>query len=183
MKKRNIHPFAIYLKAIGLWVMGIAIAATTLLAQDPNVKARPIVKKTTYTKSTFGGNLLIDNQTVMVPIKGTFEFAISHRFAPTDNGFKDLFGLFGSANMRLGFSYTPAKNLQVGFGANNYRMIVDGNLKYALLRQTTDNSMPISVTYFGSTSMDTRARSSSTSAGSSWRSRPYPRRRTRPRSP
>ena len=88
MKKRNIHPFAIYLKAIGLWVMGIAIAATTLLAQDPNVKARPIVKKTTYTKSTFGGNLLIDNQTVMVPIKGTFEFAISHRFTPTDNGLR-----------------------------------------------------------------------------------------------
>ncbi len=161
MKKINIYPFSIYLRLIGLYIFCIAITATSLNAQDSTIKASSMSPKKAFTKNTFAGNLLIDNQTVMVPIKGTFEFVINHRFAPMNNGFKDLFGVFGSANMRLGFSYVPIKNLQLGFGANNYNMIVDGNLKYALLKQTTDNSMPISLTYLGALAMDTRARNSS----------------------
>jgi len=133
------------------------ITGTELKAQDATA-AEPVVKKKSYVKNTFEGNYLIDNQTVMVPIKGTFEFDINHRFGTIDNNFKDLFGLFSSANMRLGFSYTPIKDVQVGFGANNYNMIVDGSLKWAVVKQTKDGSVPVSVTYFGSAAMDTRAK-------------------------
>ena len=105
---------------------------------------------------------MIDNQTVMVPIKGTFEFDIQHRFGTTDHGFTDLFGIFASATMRLGFSYTPIKDLQVGFGATNDRMQVDWNVKYALIKQTKDGKIPLSVSLFGNTVMDTRIKDATT---------------------
>jgi len=122
----------------------------------------PVVKKKSYVKNTFDGNYIIDNQTVMVPIKGTFEFDIQHRFGTVNNGFTDLFGLFAGANMKLGFSYTPVNNLQLGFDATNENMMVDFNAKLALVKQTKDGSMPISVTYFGNAAMDTRKKDNTT---------------------
>jgi len=124
--------------------------------------AAPVVKKKSYTKNTFDGNYIIDNQTVMVPIKGTFEFDIQHRFGTVNNGFTDLFGIFAGATMKLGFSYTPVNDLQVGFDATNENMEVDWNLKYALLKQTKDGSMPVSVTLFGNAMMDTRKKDNTT---------------------
>ncbi len=62
--------------------------------------------------------------------------------------------------MKLGFSYTPVNNLQIGFDATNENMQVDWNLKYAILKQTKDNSTPVSITYFGNLAMDTRKKDS-----------------------
>ena len=140
--------------------VGVGLCLNNLSAQDSAV-AKPAVKKVAYVKNTFEGNYLIDNQTVMVPIKGTFQFDINHRFGTVNNSFKDLFGLFSGANMRLGFSYVVIDKLQVGFGASNDRMQVDGNLKYALLKQTKNNKIPVSVSFFGNVVMDTRARNAS----------------------
>ena len=121
-----------------------------------------VVKLKSFVKNTFEGNFLIDNQSVMVPIKGTFEFDIQHRFGTVNNGISDLYGVFSGATMRLGFSYVPIKNLQVGFGACNDRMQIDGNVKYALLRQTKDESIPVSITFFGNIVMDTRKKDATT---------------------
>jgi len=144
-----------------LLMLVLVLAVNELMAQDSTQATAPVVKKKSYVKNTFDGNFIIDNQTVMVPIKGTFEFDIQHRFGTVEHGWKDLAGLFASANMLLGFSYVPIKDLQVGFGATNDRMQVDGNLKYALFKQTKNNKMPVSVTLFANTVMDTRAKSSS----------------------
>jgi hypothetical protein len=97
----------------------------------------------------------------MVPIKGTFEFYIQHRFGVISNGTKDFFGIYSGANMRLSASYVPVKNLQLGFGSTNDRMQVDGNVKLAILKQTRDWKMPVSVTFFGNAAMDTRSKNSS----------------------
>lgn len=160
MKKYIIHFPSFQLRLLLLLMAAIVITGAELKAQD-STTAAPVVKKKSYVKNTFEGNFLIDNQTVMVPIKGTFEFDINHRFATTDHSFKDLFGLFGGANIRLGFSYTPIKNLQLGFGANNYNMIVDWSAKYAILKQTKDSKIPVSATYYGNAAMDTRAKNPS----------------------
>ena len=156
---RKFFQSVIQLKPALAFLLGLATCFTSL-AQDSTVQA-PVVKKTAYAKNTFDGNYLIDNQTVMVPIKGTFVFDIQHRFGTVEHGFADLFGIFAGANMRLGFSYTILKNLQLGFGATNDRMQVDWNVKYALLKQTKNNKVPVSITLFGNTVMDTRARNSS----------------------
>ena len=146
----------------------LCCSLSQLRAQDTTAKAKdttaaaPEVKKKSYARNTFEGNLIIDNQTVMVPIKGTFEFEIQHRFGTIEHRFTDLFGIFAIATMRLGFNYTPIKDLQFGFGATNERMQVDGNLKYAIIKQTRDNKMPVSITYYGNVVMDTRKKDNTT---------------------
>jgi Membrane bound beta barrel domain (DUF5777) len=160
MKKAISYKSLMSSLAKSLLLIVMIMGATQLIAQDSTQATAPVVKKKSYVKNTFEGNYIIDNQTVMVPIKGTFEFDIQHRFGTIENGWKDLAGLFASANMLLGFSYVPVKDLQLGFGATNDRMQVDGNLKYALLKQTKDNKMPVSVTLFANSVMDTRAKNS-----------------------
>ena len=162
MKHINIKTSS-WLRCICLLLALDVLATGNIKAQDSTVAApEPVVKKKSYTKNTFEGNYLIDNQTVMVPVKGTFEFDIQHRFGTVNNGISDLFGIFASATMRLGFSYTVIKDLQLGFGAVNDRMQVDWNVKYAVLKQTKDGSMPVSVTYFGNAVMDTRKKDPTT---------------------
>ncbi len=118
--------------------------------------------KKTYVRNTFEGNYLIDNQSVIVPVKHTFEADIQHRFGTVNNSFRDFFGFFNVSNVRLALSYTPVKDFQVGVGLTGDRMQVDLNLKYAILKQTTDGSMPVSITYFGNAAMDARGSYDST---------------------
>lgn len=132
------------------------------LTADSSAAGPVVKKKQPHVKNTFDGNYIIDNQTVMVPIKGTFEFDIQHRFGTVNNGISDLFGIFAGATMKLGFSYTLINNLQLGFDATNENMQVDWNLKYAILRQTKSGSMPVSVTFFGNAVMDTRKKDATT---------------------
>jgi hypothetical protein len=47
----------------------ISSSAMIVKAQDSTAAVVPEVKKKSYTKNTFSSNYLIDEQTVMVPIK------------------------------------------------------------------------------------------------------------------
>ena len=125
-------------------------------AQDSTVV--PGHKKIKHVKNTFGSAWIMDNQTVMVPVKGSLESDIQHRFGTVNNGAKDLYGLFAPSNIRLGISYAPIEKLYVGIGLTKERMQVDLNAKYALLLQTP-GKMPVSVTYFANVVMDTRNKS------------------------
>lgn len=115
-------------------------------------------KKAKPVKNTFGSVWLMDNQTVMVPIKGTLEFDIQHRFGTINNGAKDLFGLFAPSNIRMGLNYTPINKLFLGAGITKERTQIDFNAKYAILEQTPAK-MPVSVTFFGNIVMDARNKS------------------------
>lgn len=114
-----------------------------------------VVKKVKPVKNTFGSIWLIDNQTVMVPIKKTFEMDIMHRFGTMGNGYKDFYGFFASSNIRLGFNYVPINNLLVGLSLTKSFMTVEGYAKYALLKQTP-GQYPVSVTYYGNVAWDSR---------------------------
>lgn len=59
-----------------------------------------------------------------------------HRFGSVKNGYKDFFGLFAPSNIRLGFSYVPIKNLNIGFGFTKENLLWDVRAKYALIAQT-----------------------------------------------
>jgi len=107
-------------------------------------------------RSTFESALLIDNQSVMVPTKGTFEWDMQHRFGTVRNGYEDFFGLYASSNIRLGFSYVPIDNLAVGFGFTKNNILWDFSAKYAILKQSIEGGNPVSITAFSTMALDTR---------------------------
>lgn len=104
--------------------------------------------------NTFESIWLIDNQTVQVPMRKTFEFDIHHRFGTINNGYKDFIGIFAPSNIRIGFGYTPVNNLMVGFGFSKERLLWDFYGKYALLKEK--NGFPVSLTLLTSMAVDTR---------------------------
>lgn len=118
------------------------------------------VKEKDYPVSaTFESGALIDAQTVVIPDKKTLEMVIQHKFGTIENGRSDLWGIYGSANIRLGLNYVFAKNMQLGAGITKKGMmgeksILDFNAKWAVLTQTRKNSIPVSVTLYGSIAAD-----------------------------
>lgn len=142
-------------KKIVLFLL-VSFLTTGVFAQDSTVV--PVIKKVMPIKNTFGSVWLMDNQTVMVPIKGTLEFDIQHRFGVVNNGSKDLWGFFAPSNIRLGLGYSPLSKLFVGAGITKERMQIDLNGKYALLKQTP-GTVPVSISYFANVVMDAREKS------------------------
>ncbi len=138
--------------------LSIMISGHQVLAQEDSSNVEKVIRKPKPVKNTFGSVWLMDHQTVMVPIKGTLEMDIQHRFGKVNNGSKDLFGFFAPSNIRLAMSYSPIKNLFIGTGVTKERYIVDLNAKYAILQQTPEKS-PISVSVFGNVGIDARGKS------------------------
>ncbi|MGZ4019638.1 MAG: DUF5777 family beta-barrel protein [Flavisolibacter sp.] len=136
----------------------LVIAASKTYSQDSTADETPAVRKVKPVKNTFGSVFMMDNQTVMVPIKGSMQMEIQHRFGTVNNGSKDLYGIFAPANIRLGMSYVPTKNLFVGAGIVKEKMQVDLDAKYSIVRQTP-GQWPVSVAYFGNVVIDTRNKS------------------------
>lgn len=124
---------------------------TTAVAKHANVSAKP-----KPVKNTFQSVWIIDNQTAMVPVKGTFEMDIQHRFGTVNTGYGDFWGLFASSNIRIGVDYAPINNLYLGVGIDKYDELWDGSAKYAIIKQTKGR-LPVSVTYYGDFSVDTRS--------------------------
>jgi hypothetical protein len=133
------------------------LLGSSLKAQDSTqLTEEPApVKKVKPAKNTFGSIWIIDNQTVMVPIKGTFEMDIMHRFGTVKNGYSDFWGFFAPSNIRLGFEYVPINNLMAGISITKANMTWEGYAKYAIIKQKK-GKYPVSVTYFGDISMDSR---------------------------
>ncbi|HEX9649377.1 MAG TPA: DUF5777 family beta-barrel protein [Cyclobacteriaceae bacterium] len=110
-------------------------------------------------RPTFESALLMDLQSVMVPNHKTLEFDIQHRFGTVEEGITDLFGIYAPANIRMGFTYTPINNLAVGFGFGKFKKYLDLSLKYAILKQRRDWSIPVSLTYYTNIARDSRDKS------------------------
>lgn len=139
------------------------VCAGPLFAQDSATAAQPVLKpEVRLAKNTFESAWLTDNQTVMVPKKKSLEFIIQHRFGIVNNGYKDFYGLFAPSNIRLGLNFVPINKLSVGAGLTKERMQVDLNAKYAIFKQTENNRMPVSVSFYGNMVIDTRNKSNFT---------------------
>jgi hypothetical protein len=114
-----------------------------LIAQD---EAAPVAP-------AFETIILVDNQTTANPYKGQFMLEIQHRFSQIKE-ISDLFGIFGSANTRLGFTYGVTDKIMLGFGTTRNYILQDLNWKYSILTQ--NSKIPISLSYFGNAVLDAR---------------------------
>ncbi len=101
-----------------------------------------------FVTATFKSTRLINQHTIETVGSRTLDFRISHRFGTVNTGAYNAWGIDGPANIRLGLEYSPNGRFMFGIGRSSYDKVVDGFFKYRLLRQTTDNAMPISVTLF-----------------------------------
>ena len=137
-------------------ILSQLILITGIFPQDSTSVQSTVAKpKIKPVKNTFQSTWIIDNQTVMVSQKGTFEMDIMHRFGTVDKGYDDFWGFFAPSNIRLGAIYAPINGLNVGIGITKSNMLWDANAKYAILKQTK-GLYPVSVTYYGDIAYDTR---------------------------
>ncbi len=102
-------------------------------------------------RSPWAAGMLIETQTDLVWAPKTLEMVLQHRFGNLNNETFDMLGIYGSSNIRLAMNYGLFKNAQIGAGTTKVgsRIYTDVNWKYKLLTQTTSNSMPIALTYYG----------------------------------
>lgn len=128
--------------------IGLALLLPAI-AQDEDQKDQP-------ERNAFETSILIDNQTVVSPLQGGFEFEIHHRFGKVNNGITDIFGIYAPSNIRLGFNYGITDRMMLGVGTTKDYKLQDLQWKYAILRQTRSGSMPVTVSYYGNVVLDAR---------------------------
>jgi len=107
--------------------------------------------------ATFKSTHLINAQSTETIHKKELEFRVDHRFgdiAGGSGGIGNFFGLDQSTDIRIGFDYGLSDNLNIGIarakGATAATQLYELNAKYRFLEQTTDNSIPLSIAFFGS---------------------------------
>jgi hypothetical protein len=107
-------------------------------------------KDTNYAESTFKATRLINGQSVETVGKGALNFVISHRFGNINTGIKDFFGI-DESHIRIGLEYGLTPFLDVGIGRSREQKLVDGYLKYKIVRQSSGGRvMPVSVSWYSS---------------------------------
>jgi hypothetical protein len=101
-----------------------------------------------YERAAFESTTLIENQTNRVYSKGTIEMIMNHRFGLV-TGTNDMIGIWAPANIRIALNYSITDRITVGFGTSKDNRLQDFSLKAALLKQTVNGKMPVSITYYG----------------------------------
>ena len=119
--------------------------------------------QTEYTIATFKGTRLINGQTIETVGKNQLNFWISHRFGALNTGFIENFFGLDEARIRLGLEYGINSQLTVGIGRSSQEKMYDFYAKYKLLRQS--NTMPVTMTLYGSNAISTVATGSSLESG------------------
>lgn len=133
-------------------IFTLSFFLTTLFAQQDSLKV-----KSKAVRFTFGTTTLIDNNTTETLYKGSIELQIHHRFSLIEN-YHNLFGIYGSANTRIGLSYGITDRIMIGIGTTKDYQLQDIQWKYAILRQTEDNKIPVSLSYYGNIVIDARSK-------------------------
>ena len=139
--------------------------STPILAQDDLMKMldNETKNQTEYVSATFKSTRLINGQTIETVGKNQLNFWISHRFGALNTGFIENFFGLDEARIRLGLEYGISSQLTVGIGRSSQEKMYDFYAKYKLLRQS--NTMPITMTLYGSNAVSTIATGSALESG------------------
>lgn len=134
-----------------LILLTLSLSMASLFAQQDSLK----VATSKPVRFTFGTTTLIDMNTTETPYKGGLQLEIHHRFSLIEN-YHNLFGIYGSANTRLGLNYGITDKIMVGLGTTKDNKLQDIQWKYLILQQTEDNKIPVSLSYYGNMVLDLR---------------------------
>ncbi len=143
-----------------LFSLVFLLATSKIVAQDLLAEVDKLsIPKKDYTIATFKGTRVVNFQTIETLSKGTLEVRIAHRFGSFSTGSTNFWGLDGPATIQLRIDYAITDRLMVGVGRASDHKMVDSFIKYRILRQTTDGSMPISITGLASVNIDSEPNS------------------------
>ena len=120
------------------------LSAGVMNAQD---EAQPVMP-------AFETLTLVNVQTTANPYKGQMILEIQHRFSEIKE-IADLFGIYGSANTRIGMSYGITDKIMLAFGTTRNYKLQDLEWKYSILTQ--NSKLPISLSYHGNAVLDARS--------------------------
>ncbi len=132
----------------------VFLASVSSFAQDDEATQKKQIDKPV--SEMFNSGIMMDEQTTQIPNKNTLEMIIIHRFGLlSSNGIKDLYGIYApSANTKMGLNYTIMKNLELGYGITRKNMYSDFHVKYKILSQTRNNTIPLDVVVFANMAID-----------------------------
>jgi len=136
----------------------VFVLGTSVYAQEETEQTEEKERDDRPVRAPFESSLLLDNQTVIVPTKGTMQYEIQHRFGTLENGISDFYGMWAPSNIRMGLGYVPKENIMVGIGATKFNQMIDINYKWNFLKQTRSWSMPVGVSFYGYVGIDTRGK-------------------------
>ena len=102
------------------------------------------------TKGVFKSTRLINISTTEQLYARTMEYRIGHRFGDANSGIDEFFGLDLGANTLLGFDFGITDDIKLGFSRANRGKNYGLNGQYRFMRQTRDNSMPITLSLVAS---------------------------------
>jgi hypothetical protein len=104
---------------------------------------KPQVEKVAF---AFKTTKVINLQSLETTDRGVLDFKMMHRFGEMNRGPVEAFGL-DLATVRFGLEYGLTENAMISMGRSNVNGLknTDVFLKYRVLHQTSDNSMPFSL--------------------------------------
>ncbi len=118
------------------------------------------------TFETFKDTRVINTHSVETLHSGKLDIRIGHRFGDlvgSSGGWQTFYGLENAADIMIGGEYGISRTLTIGLnrtkGSGPLKRLVNGIVKYKILKQKKDNSMPFTVTLLGVTSASTMAKS------------------------
>jgi hypothetical protein len=147
------------MKRIYLIVFLVSAALFQSYAQDDLMKqlesqSKPVREPVI---ATFKSTKIINMQTNETEKKRNLDFRVSHLFGnfgkESGGGAHNLYGLDQSADIRIAFHYGITNKLMAGVSRSKREENIEGELKYRLLEQTTDDKSPIAITLFGQSAM------------------------------
>jgi len=147
-----------------LSIFSLALLSSSLIfAQEDSISAASETDRIPTRKpvvETFNSTRIINGHSVETLDKGELEFRIEHRFgdvAGSNGGVQNWFGFDNAADIRFAFEYGITNDLMIGLGRSKgtgapYRSLIDGFIKYRLLKQE-ENGMPVSVSLLGTSTL------------------------------
>ncbi len=115
---------------------------------------------------TFKDTRIINTHSVETLGAHKLDFRVSHRFGDmlgSNGGWSNFFGLENASDITIGFEYGISDRLMVGISrakgssVSDRKQLVNGLVKYRLLRQMTEEA-PLSLTLVGGSSLSTMPR-------------------------
>ncbi len=133
---------------------------SNLLAQDELLNMLSDTTKKVLREqvtATWKSIRLANAQTTETIKKKHLEYRILHRFGNISNSqltFNQIahtaFGLDNASDIRIAFDDGITDNFSIGLGRSRMNEMIDISLKYAIVRQTKDFKIPVTITLFSS---------------------------------